>query len=48
VGDFDCPIDPWQGMKLVAEFFPPDASKFDTNTDTLFDRIVAEQSALGT
>ena len=47
VGDFDCPIDPWQGMKLVAEFFPPDASKFDAKMDALLDRVVTEQSALG-
>lgn len=47
VGDFDCPIDPRQGMKLVAEFFPPDARNFDPATDKLLDRIIAEQSALG-
>ncbi len=47
VGDFDCPIDPWQGMKLVAEQFPPDANDFDPESDALQDRIIAEQSSLG-
>jgi len=47
VGDFDCPIDPWQGMRLVAERYPPSAGDFDPAIDTLLDRIVAEQDALG-
>ncbi len=47
VGDFDCPIDPWRGMKLVAERYPPAASDFDPALDALLDRIVAEQGALG-
>ncbi len=47
VGDFDCPIDPWQGMRLVAGQFPPSADNYDAATDALLDRIVAEQSALG-
>jgi nucleoside-diphosphate-sugar epimerase len=47
VGDFDCPIDPWQGMKMVAERYPPSASDFDPVLDALLDRIVAEQEALG-
>ncbi len=47
VGDFDCPIDPWQGMKLVAGQFPPDANNYNTEDDALQDRIIAEQSALG-
>jgi nucleoside-diphosphate-sugar epimerase len=46
-GDFDCPIDPWQGMRMVAERFPPDPRKFDVEIDKLHDRICAEQSALG-
>ena len=46
-GDFDCPIDPWAGMKLVAEQFPPSADEFETEADALHDRIAAEQSALG-
>jgi len=45
--DFDCPIDPWAGMKLVAKQFPPSADDFDAKADALHDRIVAEQSALG-
>lgn len=47
VGDFDCPIDPWQGMKLVAEAFLSDATQFDAEMDALHDRIAAEQTALG-
>ena len=46
-GDFDCPIDPWRGMKMVAERYPPRADEFDPATDALLDRIVAEQEALG-
>ena len=26
VGDFDCPIDPWIGMRIVAESYPPTAA----------------------
>ena len=47
VGAFDCPIDPWQGMRLVAERYPPSASDHDPAIDALLDRIVAEQDALG-
>ena len=47
VGDFDCPIDPWQGMRMVAERYPPSARDFDSAIDQLLDRIVAEQEALG-
>ncbi len=47
VGDFDCPIDVWQGMKLVAESFPPEADKYDTGMDKLIDQIIADQDALG-
>jgi len=47
VGDFDCPIDPWQGMRMVAERYPPSADDFDPALDRLLDRIVAEQEALG-
>ena len=46
-GDFDCPIDPWRGMKMVAERYPPRADAFDPAIDALLDRIVAEQGRLG-
>ena len=46
-GDFDCPIDPWRGMKMVAERYPPRADAFDPAIDALLDRIVREQGALG-
>ena len=46
VGDFDCPIDPWQGMRLVAESFPPKRD-YDPDLDALHDRIIAEQDCLG-
>jgi len=47
VGDFDCPIDPWEGMRLVAERYPPKADGHDAELDQLFDRIIADQRALG-
>ena len=46
-GDFECPIDPWRGMKLVAERYPPSPDDFDPALDALLDRIAAEQGALG-
>ena len=46
-GDFDCPIDPWRGMKMVAERYPPKAGDFEPALDALLDRIAAEQGALG-
>jgi nucleoside-diphosphate-sugar epimerase len=46
-GDFDCPIDPWRGMRMVAERYPPSADGFDPALDALLDRIAAEQEALG-
>lgn len=45
-GDFDC-VDPWIGMKRVAERHPVDPGAFDADEDALLDRIVAEQMALG-
>jgi len=47
VGDFDCPIDPWAGARMVAGRFPPSANDFDPAIDRMLDRIVAEQEALG-
>ena len=47
VGGFDCPIDPWEGMRLVAERYPPKADGYDAALDRLYDRIIAEQRALG-
>jgi nucleoside-diphosphate-sugar epimerase len=47
VGEFDCPIDPWRGMKMVAERYPPSPDDFDPALDALLDRIAAEQEALG-
>ncbi len=47
VGDFDCPIDPWRGMQMVAERYPPSPADSDPALDALLDRIVAEQGALG-
>lgn len=46
-GSFDCPIDPWQGTRMVAAQYPPSATEFDPVIDRLLDRIVAEQEALG-
>ena len=47
VGDFDCPIDPWLGMRMVAERYPPKPGDYDPGLDALLDRIVEEQEALG-
>jgi nucleoside-diphosphate-sugar epimerase len=41
VGDFDCPIGPWEGMRKVAERYPPRAEEFDAALDRVYDRIVA-------
>lgn len=46
VGDFACPIDPWRGMRMVAETFPPD-DRCDADLDRLLDRIVADQQGVG-
>jgi nucleoside-diphosphate-sugar epimerase len=46
-GDFDCPIDPWLGMRMVARRYPVSGQDFDPALDALLDRIVAEQEALG-
>ena len=45
VGEFDCPIDPWHGMRLVAGSFPP-TRDFDATVDALYDRIIEEQDRL--
>ena len=47
VGDFECPIDPWQGMRLVAREHPPRADVYDAARDDLYDRIIADQRRLG-
>ena len=47
VGDFDCPIDPWRGMKMVAQRYPPSPDDFDPALDRLLDRIAADQESLG-
>ena len=45
-GDFECPIDPWAGMRMVAERFPPH-DRCDPAMDQLLDRIVDEQLRMG-
>ncbi|MBC7895100.1 MAG: NAD-dependent epimerase/dehydratase family protein [Cytophagaceae bacterium] len=45
-GDFECPIDPWTGMAMVARDYPPSAAP-DEARDRLYDRIIADQRALG-
>ncbi|MDB4873772.1 MAG: NAD-dependent epimerase/dehydratase [Gemmatimonadetes bacterium] len=44
VGAFECPIDLWRGMRMVAEEFPPRADAFDPAADALYDRIIDEQT----
>jgi nucleoside-diphosphate-sugar epimerase len=44
-GDFECPIDPWRGMRMVAERFPPN-DRCDPKMDELMDRIVADERGL--
>ena len=46
-GNFDCPIDPWIGMRMVAKLITPKADDYNAAADVLYDRIVAEQRALG-
>jgi nucleoside-diphosphate-sugar epimerase len=46
-GDFDCRVDLWRGMRLVADIRPPSASDFDAATDALYDRVIIEQNRLG-
>ncbi|NJD64921.1 MAG: NAD-dependent epimerase/dehydratase family protein [Chloroflexi bacterium] len=46
-GDFACPIDPWEGMRLVVAEFPPDPAEYDVAIDVLYDRIVRDQASLG-
>lgn len=41
VGDFDCPIGVWDGMRMVAERYPPRAEDYDAALDELYDRIIA-------
>ena len=45
-GDFDCSIDPWQGMRMVAERYPPN-DVCDPEIDRLLDRIVQDVESLG-
>jgi len=40
VGDFECAIDPWIGMRIVGEAHPPSRA-FDAARDVLYDRIIA-------
>lgn len=47
VGDFTCGIDPWAGMKLVAKHHPIDPNDYDREEEALYERIIAEQEALG-
>ena len=46
VGNFDCVIDPWVGMRTVARDYPPSRDA-NVRLDALYDRIIAEQRALG-
>jgi nucleoside-diphosphate-sugar epimerase len=46
-GDFECRIDPWEGMRMVAERFAPNDA-CEPATDRLLDRIADEQRRLGT
>lgn len=46
-GAFDCPIGPWEGMRMVAAEFPPRAEDFDPVLDALHDRVINEQDGLG-
>ena len=46
VGNYECAIDVWSGVRTVAKEFPP-TTDFDAELDALYDRIVAEQQRLG-
>jgi len=45
-GDFECRIDPWRGMQMVAERYPP-GDRCDPKMDALLDRIARDQELLG-
>ena len=47
VGDFECSIDPWQGMRLVASERMPRVDDLDPAMDALYDRISADVDRLG-
>lgn len=44
-GDFECPIDAWIGMRIVAESHPP-SDACDAQKDALYDRIIDDVRAL--
>lgn len=46
VGEFACRIDPWLGMQMVARDYPPNG-EINASRDALYDRIIADQRALG-
>lgn len=46
VGEFACRIDPWLGMQMVARDYPPNR-ELNAPSDALYDRIIADQRALG-
>jgi nucleoside-diphosphate-sugar epimerase len=48
VGDFQCVLDVWQGMRRVAQEYPADPADYDVARDALYDRIIADQLALAT
>jgi nucleoside-diphosphate-sugar epimerase len=48
VGDFSCPIGLWEGMRMVAEEFPPRSEAYDVARDELYDRIIEQQRRLET
>lgn len=45
-GEFECRIDPWIGMQMVARDYPP-GRELNAQRDALYDRIIADQRALG-
>jgi len=46
VGAYECPVDPWVGMQMVVERFPP-SEACDPVMDRLLDLVVRDQQALG-
>jgi len=48
VGDFECAIDAWRGMRRVATEYPRRADHYDPALDDLYDRIIRDHAGLGT
>lgn len=46
-GDFECAIDVWKGMRMVAERHPPRPDDYDPAIDALFDQLTGSAARNG-